>query len=84
MKLDYFEKKMKPKTYQAWKTILAYVALLLAQYLVELCLLILAIAYWPAADYWLTERNHLQLIFSLSGIISLLLLFEAVNEGKRK
>lgn len=84
MKLDYFEKKLNPQTYRILKTIAAYVSLLLAQYLLEYCLLIWAIIYWPAAAAWLGIRSHLQLISGLSGVISLLLLIEAIKEGKRK
>jgi|YelNatPaOPRAMG01_1025707.scaffolds.fasta_scaffold13478_9 hypothetical protein len=68
---------------QKIKTVLAYIALLLAQFLIEYCAMVLLILYWPNVGSWFGELNHLRLFLSLSGVVSLLLIFEALKEGKR-
>ncbi|MCX8015932.1 MAG: hypothetical protein N2692_01345 [Patescibacteria group bacterium] len=69
---------------QALKTFLAYIALLLAQFLIEYCFMILAIFYSPRLSYWFASKFNLKIFLFFSGIISLLLVFEALKEGRRE
>ncbi|MGB9609280.1 MAG: hypothetical protein ACPLKV_01750 [Minisyncoccia bacterium] len=68
---------------QKLKTFLAYIALLLAQFLIEYCFLVLAILYSPYLSYWFADKHNLETFLFFSGIVSLLLVFEALKEGKR-
>lgn len=69
---------------QKLKTFLAYIALLLAQFLIEYCFMILAIFYSPRLSYWFASKFNLKIFLFFSGIISLLLVFEALKEGRRE
>lgn len=69
---------------QKLKAVLAYIALLLAQFLIEYCFMVLAIIYSSPLSYWFASKFNLKIFLFFSGIISLLLIFEALKEGRRE
>jgi len=72
------------KNYRQWKTILAYIVLLLSQFLIEYCFFVLSIIFCPKMAVWFGDWTNLHLFLSVSGIINLFLVFEAIREGRRK